>query len=255
MFFTMETIAGFGLVFIRTSALMLSAPILGQGSQFSGYKIVLILSVSLVLHIAMGAPEIGVDPITFGALAVREVLLGIFLGFLLHLVTVAVHVGGEMVGHEMGFMVARQVDPVTGVQTALTTNLYENLFLLSFLSLNGHHWLLRSLGESFDRAPIGQLSLGAGLGETSVRMFGEMFRAGIVFAAPVMVFLMLTSILIGILARAVPHLNILEIGFTARVLVATGAMYMFAPMLEPTMTGLHETFLGWLDHGLDAMGG
>ena len=253
MMVSMETLAGFGLVLLRTSALFVSAPILGQGSNFSGYKIVLLLSVALVLHVALGVPEISVDPVTFAALGVREVLLGAFLGFLLHLVTVAVHVGGEMVGHEMGFMVARQVDPVTGVQTTLTTNLYENLFLLAFLSMNGHHWLFRSLGESFERAPIGQLSLGGGVADTSVRMFGEMFEAGIVFAAPVMVFLTLTSILIGLLARSVPHLNVLELGFSTRVLVALGAMVLFAPMLEPAMNGLHDHFVLWLQRALVAM--
>lgn len=252
---SLESIAGFALVLVRTSALVVSAPILGHGTQFSGYKVALIFAVALVIDLALGTPEVPAEPVLLGIMALREVLIGAFLGFLLQLVTVAVHVGGEMVGQEMGFMVARQVDPVTGVQTALTTNMYENLFLLALLSMSGHHWLLRSLGESFERAPLGELWLGAGLADTTARMFGEMFQAGIVFAAPVMVFLMLTSILIGLLARAVPHLNILEIGFTVRVGVAMGAMFLFTPLLEPVMTGLHGKFVGWLGTALDALGG
>ena len=252
---TTDTIAGFGLVLVRTSGLVVFSPLVGRGSEFSGYKVALVFFVSLLLHVALGLPEVGAEPVAYAALALRELLIGAFLGFLLHLVTVAVHVGGEMVGHEMGFMVARQVDPVTGVQTTLTTNLYENVFLLAFLSLNGHHWLMRSLGESFERAPLGVLELGGGLAETSVAMFGEMFGAGIVFAAPVMVFLALTSILIGLLARAVPHLNVLEIGFTARVMVALGAMLVFAPLLEPALTGLHDSFVDWVHTALDALEG
>lgn len=250
---SLEALAGFGLVLVRTGALLAAAPVLGLGVQFSGHKIALVLFVALVIDLALGMPHVPAEPLAWGVLAVREALVGAFLGFLLHVATVAVHVAGEMVGHEMGFLVARQVDPVTGVQTALTTNLYENLFLLAVLSLNGHHWLLRSLGDSFARAPLGELSLSPGLAHTTALMFGQMFEAGIVFAAPVMVFLMLTSIAIGLLARAVPQLNMLEVGFSVRVLVALCAMFLFTPLLEPALTGLHERFVAWMGHALDAL--
>lgn len=253
MTLSMETLAGFGLVVARTGALLAAAPILGLGVQVSGFKVALVFFVALVIHLALGMPEVPAEPLVYGALALRETLIGAFLGFLLHLATVAVHVAGEMVGQEMGFLVARQVDPVTGVQTALTTSLYENLFLLSVLSMNGHHWLLRSLGESFERAPLGELALGSGLARTTTMMFGQMFEAGIVFAAPVMVFLMLTSIGIGLLARVVPQLNVLEIGFTVRLLVAMGAMMLFTPLLEPALSGLNSRFVAWLGHALDAL--
>ena len=81
MIFSMEVIAGFGLVLVRTSALLLSAPVLGQGTQFSGYKIAMTMFLALVLYIALGVPEIEAEPVAYGALAVREVLIGAFLGF------------------------------------------------------------------------------------------------------------------------------------------------------------------------------
>ena len=246
----------FGLVLARTSALVVTAPVLGLGARFSGYKIGLIFSLSVVLYAVAGVPAVSdAGPVFYGMLMLREILIGVFLGFILQLVTLAVRVGGELIGHEMGFMVARQVDPASGISTPLVTSVYENLFILAFLALNGHHWLIRSLDESFARAPIGSLSVGEGFAPTIKAMFGEMFGAGIMFAAPVMVFLVLVSILIGLLARAVPTLNVLEVGFTIRVMVAMGAMFLFAPLLEPAMTGLHQDFVAWLDRGLGALEG
>ncbi len=249
------TLEGFGLILIRTSALVLTAPILGYGSGFSGYKVGLIFTLSWVLYAVAGEPLAPgyAEPITYGMLAVREIVIGVFLGFILHLVILAVRVTGELIGHEMGFMVARQVDPASGIRTPLITSVYENLFILALLTLNGHHWLIRSLGSSLERAPVGELSLGRGLAPTIQRMFGEMFSAGIVFAAPVMIFLMLVSILIGLLSRAVPQLNVLEVGFTMRVSVAMLAMFLFAPLLEPAMMRLYEGLVLWLDRGLDAL--
>ena len=73
----------------------------------------------------------------------------------------------------------------------------------------------------------------------------DVFSAGIVFAAPVMIFLMLVSLLMGLLARAVPTLNVLEIGFTMRVIVALGAMFVFT---IPLAVGL---LYEWMKGGLE----
>lgn len=251
------SIAAFVLFVVRTTGLVIAAPVLGFGTSFSSYRIGLIIALAGVLYLVHGEP-LGpetLEPIALGALGLRELLIGLFLGSMLRMVTLALHVSGELIGHEMGFMVARQVDPATGVNTTLVTSFYENIFLLALLALNGHHWLLRGLGDSFRRAPVGELGLTNGVSDAIRVLFAEMFAAGLVFAAPVMVFLTLTSIVTGLLARAVPHLNILEIGFTLRVGVALGAIALFAPLLEPAITNLNAQFVGWVHQGLDALEG
>jgi len=245
-------IAGFVLVLARTGALVVASPVLGQGTGFSGYRIALVAFLSLLLYAAAGAP-VAAAPAELALMAAREVVIGVFLGFMLHLVLLAVRVAGELVGQEMGFLVARQVDPTSGVASTLITNLYENVFLLVLLALDGHHWLLRSLEHSFSFAPVGSVHLGQSMAPTALAMFGEMFRAGIVFAAPVMVFLMIVSVLMGLLSRAVPALNVMEVGFGLRVLVALGALFLFAPLLGPAMRHLHQDLLRWLERGLVAL--
>lgn len=247
-----DMLAGFVLVLARTSALVLTAPILGQGTGFGGYRVALITFLALLLFAVAGAP-VAAPPAELVLMGLREVAIGIFLGFLMQLVLLSVRVAGELVGQEMGFLVARQVDPTSGVASTLVTNLYENVFLLVLLALDGHHWLLRSLERSFVFAPLGHIRLGERMAPAALAMFGEMFRAGIVFAAPVMIFLLLVSVLIGLLSRAVPALNVLEVGFTLRVLVALGALFLFAPLMEPAMRHLHQDLLRWLERGLTAL--
>jgi flagellar biosynthetic protein FliR len=245
--------AGLVLVLVRTSALVLSTPVLGQGTGFAGHRVGLIFFLSLLLFVALGTPSADAPPIELALMAMREALIGIFLGYLLQLVLLAMHVAGELVSQEMGFLVARQVDPTSGTSSTLISSLYENLFVLTFLALDGHHWLLRSLKSSFSFAPVGRIALSERMAPTAIAMFGEMFRAGIVFAAPVMVFLMIVSAILGLLARAVPALNVLEIGFTLRVLVALAAIFLFAPLMGPALNTLHQDLLRWLERGLAAI--
>ncbi len=248
-------IEAFGLYLVRTSALVLGAPLLGSGAGFTGYRVALIVSLAAVLYASLGSPLPETTlPIEFGLLALREVLVGLYLAFIMHLVTLAVRVGGELIGHEMAFNMAAIVDPGTGVRTPLITRFYEGIFFIALLAVNGHHFLLRALGASFERAPVGELSFAAGASDLLLAQLTQMFQAGVTFAAPVMVLLMIVSILIGLLARVVPQMNVLEIGFTVRIAVALAAMFLFAPLLAPAMGGLFPSLMTGLDAGLEILG-
>lgn len=250
MQFEPGTLEAFALFLVRSSALVLSAPILGSATGFSGYKIALIVSVSFLLYSVHGEPlDHSPAAIEFGCLALREVLIGIALSFSLHAVMLALRVAGELVGQEMGFNMAAIMDPVTGLRTPIVTQIYETFFVLGFFLVNGHHVLLRGLAQSFARAPVGRMDVGESVPWLVERLFSQMFTAGITFAAPVMLLLMSSSLLLALLSRAVPQLNVNEVGFTTRVLVGLLALFVFAPLLAPALEGLYATF----DQGLGAM--
>ncbi len=249
MRFPPGTLEAFGLFLIRSSALVLSAPILGTATGFAGYKIALICGVSFLLYGVHGAPLAHApQPIEFGCLALREVLIGLALSFSLHAVMMAFRVAGELVGHEMGFNMASIVDPNTGIHSPVLTQLYEVFFTLGFFMVGGHQLLLRGLAQSFERAPVGSLNVGESLPWLAEKLFSQMFTAGLTFAAPVLVLLMVASLLLAFLARAVPTLNVNEVGFTARIAIGLGALLVFAPLLAPALTNLY----GHVERGLTA---
>ena len=234
------TLGAFGLYLLRTSAMVLTAPIFGTGTSFSMHRIALIIALAFVLYTTSGSPlPAAPSPFEFGALAGREVLIGVALGFVLVLVALAVRVGGELIGQEMGFSMAAQIDPQTGVNLPLIAQIQDGLFLIGFLSVDGHHWLIRALSSSFERAPVGHIGGTAQLSSAIETLFTQMFSAGLVFAAPVMVLLFLVSLMIALIGRAVPQINLMDISFTLRILGALLAMYAFAPMTAPAMERLY----------------
>jgi len=255
MFVPPGVIEAFGLTVVRTSALVLASPLFGTGSGVSGYKVGLTAVLSIVLFLAVGAPLAApAGPLELGVLALRELLIGLMLAFTLHAVLLAVRVGGELVGHEMAFNMARQSDPATGVSVPIIAHLHEILFLLALLAINGHHWLVRALLESMRRAPVGELRFHDGMPDLVLTQFSQLFGAGLTFAAPMMVLLSLVSVSIGLLARAVPHINVLEFGFGLRIAGGLVAMYLFAPALQPALERLLEHLMDGLEAGLDLLG-
>ena len=154
----------------------------------------------------------------------------------------------------MAFTISSQVDPQTGVNTPLITQVYEGLFLVGLLSVNGHLWLVRALSGTFERAPVGRIGIDLPAAAYAQSVFAEMFGVGIAFAGPIVVLLMLVSLLVGFLARAVPQLNVLEMGFTLRIGVGLIAMFLFAPLLEPISNALYGALADRLERFLDILG-
>ncbi|HVS18824.1 MAG TPA: flagellar biosynthetic protein FliR [Planctomycetota bacterium] len=247
------TILTFGLVLVRVSALVLAAPMFGLALPFSGARVGLIGVLALFAVSTVTAPVgLDPDPLVFGALALRETAIGLALALVLHAVVLAVRVGGELIGHEMAFNMATQVDP-SGVNTPLITQMHEGLFLIGLFALDGHHLVVRALFDSFERAPIGGAVFPVGVAETLLRLVADMYTAGLTFAAPVLIVMVLVSVMIGLLGRAVPQINVMEVGFTLRILGALVAMFCFAPLLAPVMRQLHGALASGLDVVLGAL--
>jgi len=250
------TLAAFGLFMTRSSALVLATPFIGAQTTFFGAKIGLIASLALLSYMAYGAPLPDAQaPLVFAVFALREVLIGLSLAFVLQGALLAIRVAGEMIGQEMSFNMASVVDPASGQNTPLITQIYESMFLLGLLALDGHHVILRALGSSFERAPVGGVGFDGELASLAVRQMTEMFAAGITFAAPVLVLLMLTSFVMGLLARTVPQMNVLEVGFTLRICIGLLAMTLFAPLLAPALGQLFERIDVGVGQVLDLLGG
>lgn len=249
------TLEALGLFLVRTSALVLASPLIGTGSTFSGYKLGLIGVLTGLLWSLDGFPTApaGLSAVGLGILALRELLIGLALAFSVHVAVLAVRVAGELIGHEMVFNMANVVDPASGTNVPLISHLYEVFFFLALLAVDGHHWLVRALAESYERAPVARFELTDRLPALALEQFGQLFAAGLTLAAPVLVLLMMISLLLGLLTRAVPQINVLEFGFSLRIGGGLVALFLFAPVLAPAFDSLLRRLMESLGQTLDAL--
>ena len=193
--------------------------------------------------------------IQYGLLMTREMIIGLGLAFLFHLVIMGIRVGSEMVGNEMAFTMANSVDPASGESMPLLSRMNETLFFLAFLGVNGHHWVVRALAESYDRAPVGALSFGDGAMDVIATFFADLFSAGIAFAAPIVVLLLMISLLLGLIARSVPRSTSSRWASACASAADWRRSLLLAPTLAPAMTTMLDHFMAALEAGLDALEG
>jgi flagellar biosynthetic protein FliR len=215
---SIEQMQGFFWILMRISILIFMMPLFGARGVPFLWKAGLSMVLTFVLLPVVPPP--GTLPQTMSRMALGlagEVLLGLILAFPVRIIFASAQLAGQIMSFQMGFAMARTIDPNTGIQsTALSQFLY--LFtVLVFFATDGHHLLIRGITASFHLVPPNQFSPHSALPQVLVKISSDMFIIGLKIAAPIVIALFLSNLGLGIVARTVPQVNILMIGFPINI--------------------------------------
>lgn len=228
--------------FVRIGAVLVAAPMFGARTVPARVRVALALVLALVVAPMLPAPE-PVDPLSLsGALvAMREVIIGAVLGFLLQMVFGAMAMGGEIVALSMGLAFASVVDPDRGASVPLVGQYFVIFATLVFLAFDGHLALIALLFESFLLLPPSSEAFGAA-GLWEVAAWGsEMFEAAVLVALPAAASLLVASVSMGMIARSAPQLNVFAVGFPLTLTLGLVLLAVALPGLAPQLESVLES--------------
>jgi flagellar biosynthetic protein FliR len=235
----------FFLILIRTSGMLVSAPLLSHKAIPSWTKVGFAVFFALVL-VPLQNDHMPVPPEQFGGLAdavIREVLFGLALGLAMNMVFIGLQLASHIIGVQMGFGLGAVLDPITGAEFGTFDQFYTLLVTLVFFSINGHYIVIQTLAETLRAVPPGTFdpfnlqlagltSLFAGLTVTAVRI-----------AMPVMAALFLTDLGLGFVARTVPQMQVLVVGAPVKIVVGVLVLAAALPATMTIMNGVINTQL------------
>ena len=203
---------------LRISALLLAAPVFSLSALTVRIRVLLALALSVMVFPLFTWPDI--DPLSpAGLLEIcNQLMIGVFMGLALQIVTAAVVVAGQTISNSMGLSMANLIDPNLGNVPVIAQFLLI-LSTLIFVSLGGHAMLLALILESFATLPVGSSLFGPQAYAQLVSWSSMIFLGALLTALPVMVTLLFISIGLGVVTRAAPSLNIFSVGLPATIVV------------------------------------
>jgi len=203
---------------LRISALLLAAPVFSLTALTVRIRVLLALALSVMVYPLFTWPDI--DPLSpAGLLEIcNQLVIGVFMGLALQIVTAAVVVAGQTISNSMGLSMASLIDPNLGNVPVIAQFLLI-LSTLIFVSLGGHAMLLALILESFATLPVGSSLFGPQAYAQLVSWSSMIFLGALLTALPVMVTLLFISIGLGVVTRAAPSLNIFSVGLPATIVV------------------------------------
>jgi len=224
----------FLLIFCRVTAFFVISPIFSYKSVPTILKIGLGFFISFIIFTVLGdnQPVVAID-LSYVILILREVLIGIMLGYIVVVFFSVMHTVGGVIDLQIGFAMANVLDPQTGVTVSLTGNFKYMLLMLVFLMMNGHHFLLTGLMDSFVYMPLENdwfSRMGDGsIAQMLVEAFAHSMLLGIQIASPIMVALFVTDLGLGFLAKTAPQFNVFVIGFAIKIFVGLAMLIVLLP--------------------------
>lgn len=228
----------FALVLCRIGGLFAALPLFGGRRLSARFKVVTVVAITLVTYpvLQITPPPLPPNAFSLGLLVGQELLIGLTLAFVTQIIFAAVEFSGQILGMQMGFSIASVIDPSLGTQVQIMSVMQTLLATLLFLSLNIHHVFIRAIVDSFTIIPLGGWTVNEALIRFLVKASGDVLILGVRLAAPVMVTLLLTSVVLGIMARAFPQMNVFIISFPLNIglgfLVMGATLLLFFHVLE-----------------------
>ena len=217
------------LVFVRVLAVMLLAPVFSH--QAVSIRVRAALAFGLALLIAPGIVAKGVVPSSLMLAVMSEFTMGMAIGLVSALVLAPVGLMAEVVSVQGGLAAATALDPTSDAASVVLGGLMRLTATLLFLSIDGHHEVIRALWLSFDHVPLGTWPAAESL--AAIASFGGViFEAGLRLAAPLTIVLLVSNVVVGSLGRLVPQLNLMSLQLPAQIaltlsLIAIGAGTFF----------------------------
>lgn len=163
------------------------------------------------------------------AYAAREVAIGAMLGLTIQVLFLSVLFGGQTLGTQMGFSAAALMDPLLQAQVAEVGYIYYYTALLVFLAVGGDRMVIEAFVGNLKGLPLGHANVSPTAIKALVYWTGEIFSTGFALVAPVLAALFATSLLLGVLARSVPQINMLMMGYTLKIVVGLSVMALIMP--------------------------
>jgi flagellar biosynthesis protein FliR len=209
----------FLVVTSRVAGFIGSMPVITSAQTPGRVKTSLVFVTSLMLFPVMAhtIPQINFSPLPFALLIIAEGLIGLLLGLISRLIFTAVEFGATVIGFQMGFASANVYDPQSERQVELISQ-FQNVFaILIFLAIDGHHVFLRTVVLSYDLLPPGQFDVSGEAIPFLMKLASYMFTIGVQFSAPVLAVLLFSGLILGLLARVFPQLNVFLLSFPLNI--------------------------------------
>src|SRR4051812_22931077 len=235
------TIFGIALIACRVLPLCFMSPFLGGDQIDPQVKIGVGVMLSIVLFPAM-EPRLGSLPVRalpFIILICKEVFIGMSLAFIVSFIFEAARIAGNLVDVMSGAQMAQVMAPMIQQQATLYSTYKMMIATALFLTLDGHHVVIETLGDSIIALPIDKMpAFSHGMfafWSIIPRDFGDMLRTGLILAGPGMIATFTTDLAMGMINRVATQLQVFFVAMAIKPMMAASMTFLVIYMILDRM--------------------
>jgi flagellar biosynthesis protein FliR len=216
----------FVLVLTRVGGLVMSAPIFGTSDIPVRVRAFLAIALAVLItplqvHQTSTMPTSVID---LGLLMVAELIVGLVLGLGITLLFSGIQIAGQIISQIAGVQLADVINPTFDANVPVFSQILFYVALAVFVITGGHRQVMEALLDTFVSMPPGKVEVSDTLVEAFTNLLTQSFILGVRAAAPTMTALLLATLVLALLSRTLPQLNLMAVGFGLSSLVTFGTL-------------------------------
>ncbi len=241
MSFTIKNLEYALLIFIRVTAIVSVTPLFGNNAVPVRVKAAISFFLSIVMINTVDYTAVSyVGTIGYSVLVMKEAITGLVIGIGSGFCLYILNYSGHFIDMELGLSMAMEFDPTSNLQSTITANFLSHLFIIMFLMSDMHYFIIDALNESYKAIPIGGANIDAGLYHIIVKYIVDYFVIALRIALPIFACVFVINIILGILAKVAPQMNMFVIGMQLKIFVGLFILYMIMGMLPGIVDFIFE---------------
>jgi flagellar biosynthetic protein FliR len=248
--FSEQQVAAFFLVLARISPLFILAPLFSSKMIPGRVRMVVAVGLAVGLMPVVKHGAIDLDPLAFGGAIVKEVVVGLAFAYALAAFFAGLQVAGSLLDTLIGFSFGALVDPVTGNQSTVISQLYSLFGVAILIAIGGDGWIVKGFARTYDAVPMLDAPAIGSLVDGAQVAFSGIFVAAFMIGAPVIIALIITDAAFGVVSRVVPQMNVFAVGFPAKLIVGLVLLGASLPFVSNFFNGHLQDAISQVLHSL-----
>ncbi|SKC74306.1 flagellar biosynthetic protein FliR [Maledivibacter halophilus] len=236
------------LVFARVSGIFLLTPIFGSTNIPKRLKIGLAGFMTYIAFPLVSVSEamnvVNIYQVLYFILI--EFFIGLVFGFVSFLILTSINLAGIIIDRNIGFSMVNVINPQDQSHIPVTANFFYIIAMLVFLITNSHHILIKAVLHSFNVIPIGYESVNLLLVDKIIEILRTSFVLGFKMAAPIVITILATNVLLGVLARAMPQMNVFIVGMPLKIFIGLITIFIVLPLYFKIFNNIFEIMFEYI---------
>ncbi len=168
----------------------------------------------------------------FSILVIRELIVGLLIGWAANICISIVFFAGRIVDMDIGFSMVNAIDPTTR-ENATITGFYYNYAVMLILIISGmHRYVIEAIVETYSLIPVGGVVFHLEkMYDTLLFYLAEYVSIGFRICMPIFTVILIVNVVLGILAKVAPQMNMFAVGMQVKITMGLGIMVLTAGML------------------------
>lgn len=232
------------LIMVRVSAFIVVSPVFFPKGVHNIFKIIFSFFLSFILFSTI-YPNLKItvqNEVQYIFLIFSEGIIGVLLGIFVNLLFQLFSGIGSILDSQGGFSSSQVFDPMTNNNSSIIEKFFYWISLTVFILLNGHHYFIRAFIYSYNRIKIGDLNITGDVLSSFVEATFTIFKSSFMIILPIVVILIFVDIILGIISRIIPKINMIIVSFPFKIAVTISLLILSVKFIFTRFLNMYTDF-------------